>query len=65
MYGEWYGVCDFVVLSRNVSTMVVRMCFVIVLIFFVVYGVGVCVNVCGVVCGVICFLRLCVCCVMM
>ena len=50
MYGEWNGVCDFVVLS------VVEVC--------VDYGVGVCVNVCGVVCVVVWFLRLrVICCV--
>ena len=51
MYCEWYGVCDFVVLS------VVEVCadygdvnvFHVCLNFGVVYGVGVCVNVCGVV----------------
>ena len=51
MYCEWYGVCDFVVLS------VVEVCadyggvnvFPICLNFGVVYGVGVCVNVCGVI----------------
>ena len=44
MYGEWYGVCDFVVLS------VVKVC--------VDYGgvndMFVNVNVCGVVCTVVC-----------
>ena len=58
MYGEWYGVCDFVVLS------VVELCvdyggvnvFHVCLHFGVIYGVGVCVNVCGVVC-VVCFLK--------
>ena len=44
MYGEWYGGCDFVVLS------VVDVC--------ADYGVGVCVNVCGVVCVVVCCLFL-------
>ena len=62
---EWYGVCDFAVLS------VVEVCanyvgvnvFHVCLNFGGVYGVGVCVNVCGVVC-VVCFLRLgVVCCV--
>ena len=51
MYCEWYGVCDFVVLS------VVEVCadyvgvnvFHACLNFGVVYGVRVCVNVCGVV----------------
>ena len=51
MYGEWYGVCDFVVLS------VVEVCadyggvnvFHVCLNFGVVYGVFF-VNVCGVVC---------------
>ena len=51
MYCEWYGVCDFVVLS------VVEVCvnyvgvnvFHVCLNFGVVYGVGVCVIVCGVV----------------
>ena len=52
MYGEWYGVCDFVVLSVvvvcidyggvNVSHVCLYLC--------VVYGVVVCVNDCGVVC---------------
>ena len=52
MYCEWYGVCDFVVLS------VVEVC--------ADYGVGVCVNVCGVVCVAVCFVRLgVVCCVVM
>ena len=67
MYCEWYGVCDFVMLS------VVEICanyggvnvFHVCLNFGVAYGVGVCVNVCGVVC-VVCFLRLgVVCCVVM
>ena len=52
MYFEWYGVCDFVVLS------VAEVCadygavnvFHVCLNFGVVYGVWVCVNVCGVVC---------------
>ena len=56
MYCEWYGVCDFVVLS------VVEVCadyvFHVCLNFDLVYGVGVCVNVCGVVCVVLCFLCL-------
>ena len=50
MYGEWYGVCDFVVLS------VVEVCaqygginVVHVCLDIGVYGVGVCVNLCGVV----------------
>ena len=55
MYCEWYGVCDFVVLS------VVEVCadyggvnvFHVCLNFGVVYGVGVCVNVGGVVCVVV------------
>ena len=59
MYYEWYGVCNFVVLS------VIVVCadyggvnvFHVCLNFGVIYGVGVCVNVCGVVC-VVCFLRL-------
>ena len=58
MYCEWYGVCDFVVLS------VVEVCadyggvnvFHVCLNCGVVYGVGVCVNVCGVVCVVVCCL---------
>ena len=50
---EWYGVCDFVVLS------VVKVCadyggvnlfHHVCLNFGVVYGVGVCDNVCGAVC---------------
>ena len=62
MYCEWYGVCDFVVLS------VVEVCadygdyvnvFHVCLNFDVVYCVGVCVNVWGVVCvAVCCFFRL-------
>ena len=40
MYCEWYGVCDFVVMSA------VEVC--------ADHGVGVCVNVCGVVCVVVC-----------
>ena len=68
MYCEWYGVCDFVVLSAvmccycadYVGVNVFHVC----LNFGVFYGVGVCVNVCGVVCVVVCFLRLgVVCCV--
>ena len=59
MCGEWYGVCDFVVLS------VVEVCadyggmnvFHVCLNICVVYGVGVCGNACGVVCVVVCFLR--------
>ena len=51
MYGEWYGVCDFVVLSVD------EVCvdyggvnvFHVCLDFGVVYGDGVCVNVCDVV----------------
>ena len=58
IYCEWYGVCDFVVLS------VVEVCadyggvnvFHVCFNFGVVYGVGVCVNVCGVVCVVVCCL---------
>ena len=58
MYCEWYGVCDFVVLSvvevsaDYGSVNVFHVC----LIFCVVYGVGVCVNVCSVVCVVVCCL---------
>ena len=52
MYCEWYGVCDFVVLS------VLEVCadyggvnvYHVCLNSGVVYGVGVCVNVCVVVC---------------
>ena len=52
MYGEWYGVGDFVVLS------VVEVCvdyggvnmFHVCLNFGMIYGAGVCVNVCVVVC---------------
>ena len=55
MYCEWYGVCDFVVLSA------VEVCadyggvnvFHVCLNFGIVYCVGVCVNVCGVVCVVV------------
>ena len=60
MHCEWYGVCDFVVLS------VVEVCadyggvnvFHVCPNFGIVYGVGVCVNVCGVVCVVLCCLFL-------
>ena len=60
MYCDWYGVCDFVVLS------VVEVCadddgvnvFHVCLNFGVIYGVGVCVNVRGVVCVVGCCLFL-------
>ena len=64
MYCEWYGVCDFVLVS------VVDVCadyggvnvFHVCLDFGVVYGVGVCVKVCvkvcGVVCVVVCFLQM-------
>ena len=60
MYCEWYGVCDFVVLSDfevcadYVDVNVFHVC----LNFGVVYGVGVGVNVCGVVCVVVCCLFL-------
>ena len=53
MYGEWYGICDFVVLS------VVEVCvdyggvYVFHVCFDVVSGFRVCVNVCGVVCVVV------------
>ena len=68
MYCEWYGGCDFVVLS------VVEVCadyggvnvLHVCLNFGVVYGVVVCFNVCGIVCVlyVVRFLRLgVVCCV--
>ena len=52
MYGEWYGVCDFVVLSVvdvYVDYGGVNV-FLVCLNFGVVYGVGVCVNVCVVLC---------------
>ena len=63
MYGEWYGVCDYVGLS------VVEVCvdyggvnvFHVCIDFGVVYGVGglcVCMYVCGVVCVVVCCLFL-------
>ena len=60
MYCEWYGVCDFVVLS------VVEVCAVYCSVnvfhvypnFGVVYGVRVCVNVCGVFCVAVCCLFL-------
>ena len=60
MHGEWYCICDFVVLS------VLEVCadyggvnvFHVCLNFGVVYGVGVCVIVCGVVCIVVCCLFL-------
>ena len=56
MYSEWYGVCDFVVLSA------VEVCadyggvnvFHVCLNLGVVYGVGVCVNVCFLCLGVVC-----------
>ena len=56
MYGEWYGICDFVVLS------VVEVCvdygdvyvIYVSLDLCIVYGVDVCVNLCGVVCVVCC-----------
>ena len=61
MYDEWYGVCDFVVLSvvevcvDYGGMYVLHVCFDLC----VVYGVVVCVNVCGVVCVVcVCFLGL-------
>ena len=67
MYGEWYGVCDFVVLSVEYVCVdyggvnVFHVC----LDFGIVYGVGVCVNVCGVVCVVVCCLFLtCRCCLL-
>ena len=51
MYGEWYGICDFVVLS------VVEVCvdYGGVNVFHVClnFGVGVCVKVSGVVCLVV------------
>ena len=61
MYGEWYGVRDFVVLS------VVEVCvdyggvnvFLVGLVFGVVYSVGVCINACGVVCVVVCIVVCC------
>ena len=53
MYCEWYGVCDFIVLSVGVN--VSHIC----LSFGVVYGIGVCVNVCGVLCVVVCCLLCC------
>ena len=54
MYGEWYGVCDFVVLSvvEYGGVNVFHVC----LDFGIVYGV--CVNVSGVVCVVVCCLFL-------
>ena len=56
MYGEWYGICDFVVFS------VVEICvdyggvnvFHVCLDFCIDYGAGVCVNICDVVCVVVC-----------
>ena len=61
---EWYGVCDFVVLS------VIEPCadygrvnvFHVCLNFSVVYGVGVCVHVCAVVCVVVCLFLMSGCC---
>ena len=66
MYCDWYGVCDFVVLS------VVEVCadyggvnvFHVCLNFGVVYGVGVCINVCGVVCAVVCLFLTSGCCLL-
>ena len=60
MYGAWYDVCEFVVLS------VFDVCadyggvnlFHVCLHVGVVYGVGDCVNVNGVVCVVVCYLFL-------
>ena len=45
MYGEWYGVCDFVVFSvvDYGGLYVFHVCFDL----YIVYCVGVCVNVCG------------------
>ena len=60
MYGEWYGVCDFVVLSVAEvypdygGVNVLHVC----LNFGVLYGVGGCVNVWGVVCDIVCCLFL-------
>ena len=64
MYREWYGVCDFVVMSRYVLTMEVLMCFMFVLILAssMVY----CVNFCDVALCCCMLLRLgVVCCVVM
>ena len=57
MYCEWYGICEFVVLS------VVEVCadyggVNVFLNFGVVHGVRVYINVCGVVCVVVCCLFL-------
>ena len=48
MYGEWYGVCDFVVLSG------VEVCVDYAGMNVLHVCLDFCVNVCGVVCGVIC-----------
>ena len=56
MYGEWYGVCEFVV-EVWVDYGGVN-AFHVCLDFSVVYRVGVCVNVYGVVCIVVCCLFL-------
>ena len=66
MYGEWYGVCDFSVLS------VVEVCveyggvnvFHICFDFCVFYGVGFFVNVCGVFCIVYCLFLTSGCCLL-
>ena len=49
--GEWYGVCDFVVLSVVEVCVEYGECVSCFLYFGVVYGVVVCVNVCVVVCS--------------
>ena len=57
IYDEWYGACDFVVLSVFVDYGGVNV-FHLCLDLDVVNGVGVCVNVCGVVCIHVCYLFL-------
>ena len=60
MYVEWYGVCNFVVIS------VIEVCvdyggvyvFNVSFDLCVANGIGICVNVCGVVCVVVCCLFL-------
>ena len=58
IYDEWYGVCDFVVLSVVCVDYGGVNVFHVCVDFGIVYSVGVCVNVCGVVCVVVCCLFL-------
>ena len=60
MYVEWYGVCNFVVISA-VEVCVYYSGVSVFHVHFdlcVVYGIGICVDVCGVVCVVECCLFL-------